>query len=278
MQKGQIVLGVGTLILALALYFGGKTVSKKENSTATKVESYSFEQYEEQQIAKLLAAEKSQLTTISDAIKATKSADTATLKKLYLEKSTFWKNLNNPALGSYYFYQFATIESSKTAMENAGDVLVSAYKSTEDSVILNNLITFALRSYEAAVQKDGNDVELKIKLADAYVQGSQEPMKGIGILRKLEDSLPGNVPVLLALGRLSIQSGQFDKAKERLQKILQLEPQNTEALYFLAITEAQLGHDDEAIRLFEMCKLLVNNKDFNKEIDEIVKNLKSKKV
>ncbi|HRH58575.1 MAG TPA: tetratricopeptide repeat protein, partial [Chitinophagales bacterium] len=274
MQKGQIVLGVGTLILGLALYFGGKTVSKKENSTATKVESYSFEQYEEQQIAKLLAAEKSQLTTISDAIKATKSADTATLKKLYLEKSTFWKNLNNPALGSYYFYQFATIESSKTAMENAGDVLVSAYKSTEDSVILNNLITFALRSYEAAVQKDGNDVELKIKLADAYVQGSQEPMKGIGILRKLEDSLPGNVPVLLALGRLSIQSGQFDKAKERLQKILQLEPQNTEALYFLAITEAQLGHDDEAIRLFEMCKLLVNNKDFNKEIDEIVKNLK----
>ena len=278
MQKGQIVLGVDTLILAVALYFGGKTVSKKENSTATKVESYSFEQYEEQQIAKLLAAEKSQLTIISDAIKATKSADTAALKKLYLQKSEFWKNLNNPALGSYYFYQFATIESSKTAMENAGDVLVSAYKSTEDSVILNNLITFALRSYEAAVQKDGNDVELKIKLADAYVQGSQEPMKGIGILRKLEDSLPGNVPVLLALGRLSIQSGQFDKAKERLQKILQLEPQNTEALYFLAITEAQLGHDDEAIRLFEMCKLLVNNKDFNKEIDEIVKNLKSKKV
>jgi cytochrome c-type biogenesis protein CcmH/NrfG len=163
-------------------------------------------------------------------------------------------------------------------MENAGDVLVSAYKSTEDSVILNNLITFALRSYEDAVLKDGNDVDLKIKLADAYVQGSQEPMKGIGILRQLSDSLPDNVPVLLALGRLSIQSGQYDKAKERLQKILQLEPQNTEALYFLAITEAQLGHDDEAIRLFEMCKLLVNNIEFNKEIDEIVKNLKSKKV
>lgn len=278
MQKGQIVLGVGTLILALALYFGGKTVTKKENSATSKVESYSFEQYEEQQVAKLLTAEKSQLTSISDAIKATKSADTAALKKLYLQKSEFWKNLNNPALGSYYFYQFANVEADKTALVNAGDVLVSAYKSTEDSVILNNLITFALRSYEAAVQKDGNDVELKIKLADAYVQGSQEPMKGIGILRKLEDSLPNNVPVLLALGRLSIQSGQFDKAKERLQKILQLEPQNTEALYFLAITEAQLGHDEEAIRLFEMCKLLVNNKDFNKEIDEIVKNLKSKKV
>lgn len=278
MQKGQIALGVGTLILALALYFGGKTVVKKEQTATVSTGSFSFEQYEEQQTAKLLPAEKSQLATITEALKAVKPADTATFKKLYLQTSDFWKNLNNPALGAYYFYQFAKVEGTKVAMENAGDVLVSAYKSTEDSVILNNLITFALRSYEEAVQKDGSDVELKIKLADAYVQGSQEPMKGIGILRQLSDSLPDNVPVLLALGRLSIQSGQYDKAKERLQKILQLEPQNTEALYFLAITEAQLGHDDEAIRLFEMCKLLVNNIEFNKEIDEIVKNLKSKKV
>ncbi len=278
MQKGQIALGVGTIALALALYFGGKTVVKKDSSTALKVENYSFEQYEQLQTAKLLSAEKVQLAQITGAIKAANPSDTANLKKLYLQTSDFWQNLNNPALGSYYFYQFAKVEGTKRSMENAGDVLVSAYKSTEDSVILNNLITFALRSYEEAVQKDGNDVELKIKLADAYVQGSQEPMKGIGILRQLSDSLPNNVPVLLALGRLSIQSGQYDKAKERLQKILQLEPQNTEALYFLAITEAQLGHDEEAIRLFEMCKLLVNNKDFNKEIDEIVKNLKSKKV
>ncbi|HOY41687.1 MAG TPA: tetratricopeptide repeat protein [Chitinophagales bacterium] len=278
MQKGQIALGVVTIILALALYFGGKTVVKKEQTATVSTGSFSFEQYEEQQTAKLLPAEKSQLAAITEALKAVKPADTATFKKLYLQTSDFWKNLNNPALGAYYFYQFAKVEGTKVAMENAGDVLVSAYKSTEDSVILNNLITFALRSYEDAVLKDGNDVDLKIKLADAYVQGSQEPMKGIGILRQLSDSLPDNVPVLLALGRLSIQSGQYDKAKERLQKILQLEPQNTEALYFLAITEAQLGHDDEAIRLFEMCKLLVNNIEFNKEIDEIVKNLKSKKV
>lgn len=278
MQKGQIALGVGTLILALALYFGGKTVVKKDSSASVKADSFSFEQYEQQQTAKLLPAEKTQLAAISDAIKATKPSDTAALKKLYIQGSQFWKNLNNPALGSYYFYQFAKIEETKTALANAGDVLVNAYKSTQDSVILNNLITFALRSYEEAVQKDGSDVELKIKLADAYVQGSQEPMKGIGILRQLADSLPNNVSVLLALGRLSIQSGQYDKAEERLKKILQLEPQNTEALYFLAITEAQLGHDEEAIRLFEMCKLLVNNKDFSKEIDDIVKNLKSKKV
>ncbi len=278
MQKGQIALGVGTLILALALYFGGRTIPKKDALTISKVENVSFEAFEKQQSEKLVGAEKQQLAVMTAAIKATKEEDTATLKKLYLQVSEFWKNLGNASLGTYYFYQFAQIDGSKDALENAGDVLITAYKSGSDSVISNNLITFALRSYEDAVQKDGKDLELKIKLADTYVQGSQEPMKGIGILRQLADSLPNNVPILLALGRLSIQSGQYDKAKERLQKILQLEPENTEALYFLAITEAQLGHDEEAIRLFDMCKLLVNNKDFNKEIDDIVKNLKSKKV
>ena len=105
MQKGQIALGVGTIILALALYFGGKTVVKKEQTATVSTGSFSFEQYEEQQTAKLLPAEKSQLAAITEALKAVKPADTATFKKLYLQTSDFWKNLNNPALGAYYFYQ-----------------------------------------------------------------------------------------------------------------------------------------------------------------------------
>ncbi|MFN8283177.1 MAG: tetratricopeptide repeat protein [Chitinophagales bacterium] len=278
MQKGQLILGFGTLILALALYFGGKTVQKKDiQQNIPKTEAVSFDQYTEQQIAKLNGSTKDSAEKFLSQIKAADKNDTAT-KQIYLAASRFWKNAGNEALGTYYFFQFAQIDNTKDVLENAGDALVSAYKSGSDSIISNNLLTFALRSYEQAVGKDGSDIELQIKLADVYVQGSQEPMKGIGILRHLADSLPDNIPVALALGRLSIQSGQFDKAKERFKKVLQLEPQNTEALYFMAITEAQLGHDEEAIRLFEMCKELVNKEDFNKEIDEIVNSLKNKKV
>ncbi|HNI32598.1 MAG TPA: tetratricopeptide repeat protein, partial [Chitinophagales bacterium] len=189
-----------------------------------------------------------------------------------------WHRQNNPALHAYYYYQAMSANKSKQTLESVADTLVYAYKTTEDSVILNNLITFALRSYEEAVKQDTSDVDLRLKLAEAYIQGSQEPMKGVAILKELENKHPNDINILMSLGRLSIQSGQLDKAKERLKKILTLEPQNREAIYFLAITEAQLGHTEEAIRLFELCKLMVNNEDFNKEIDEIVKNLKSKKV
>ncbi|HUM52594.1 MAG TPA: tetratricopeptide repeat protein [Chitinophagales bacterium] len=279
MQKGQLILGFGTLALALALYFGGKTVQKKADThTTSKVESISLEQYAQLQIAKLADSSKTTVSSLLDQLKEANKIDTTKTKEINLHLSRFWKNVGNEALGTYYFYQFAQIDQTKDVLANAGDALVSAYKNGADSTISNNLITFALRSYEQAAQKDGRDIELQIKIADVYVQGSQEPMKGIGILRHLADSLPNNIPVSLALGRLSIQSGQFDKAKERFKKVLQLDPQNTEALYFLAITEAQLGHNEEAIRLFEMCKTLVNKEDFNKEIDEIVNSLKNKKV
>lgn len=277
MQKGQIALGIGALILVLALYFGGNTLKNKDKKAVTAAQQQdgiSFEQYEQQQIAKLPEAEKTQEEAVIKAIKGTTEQDTAARKKLYLQLSDFWKQHSSMAMSAYYFYQFAQTEGTKPALENAGDVLVSVYKSNTDTIILNKLITFALRSYEEAVKKDSSDVGLQIKLADAYVQGSPEPMKGIGMMKDLEHKHPDNIQVQIALGRLSIQSGQLDKAKERFKKVLQTAPQNTEALYFMAITEAQLGHTNEAIRLFEMCKMIVNDKGFSKEIDDIVKSLK----
>lgn len=279
MQKGQIVLGLGALILVLALYFGGKTKEKKESNTTHAVPAgLSFEQYEQSQLEKIEATAKEEYSSLLSAIKNTGKADTAKLHHDNLALASFWHRQNNPALHAYYYYQAMTANKSKQTLESVADTLVYAYKTTEDSVILNNLITFALRSYEEAVKQDTSDVDLRLKLAEAYIQGSQEPMKGVAILKELENKHPNDINILMSLGRLSIQSGQLDKAKERLKKILTLEPQNREAIYFLAITEAQLGHTEEAIRLFELCKLMVNNEDFNKEIDEIVKNLKSKKV
>lgn len=277
MQKGQLVLGVGTIVLALILFFGGKTVLKKEKNaemTHTTVESISFEDYEAQQIKKLMPSEVEQVNLLKSSLKSLQETDTTARKKILHQLSDFWKNLDNRAIGAYYHYQQAEVEGSKHALEDAGDILVNVYKSGADSIISNNLITFALRSYNEAVQKDSNDIGLKLKLADVYVQGSSEPMKGISMLKELEQKHPDNIQLQIALGRLSIQSGQLDKAKERFKKVLQLEPQNTEALYFMAITEAQLGHTDEATRMFEMCKIIVNNEEFSKEIDEIVKSLK----
>lgn len=262
------------------LFFFGKTkipassIGQMANSTAG---SISFEEYELQKADKLAATDKKNWEGLHTIYKETKQSDTANYRKICADLSIFWKSLQNSSLYAYYNYQRQISVNTANSWLDAGDVLLSVYKNNPDSLISNNLLTFALRSLENASAKDPKNISLKIQIAEIYVQ-TAEPMKGITMLRTLGDSLPDNMDVQMSLARLSIQSGQLDKAKERLQKILQHQPQNTEALYFMAITEAQMGHTDEAVRLLELCKTLVNNDEFSNEINNLIQEIKNKKV
>ncbi|HQV01759.1 MAG TPA: tetratricopeptide repeat protein, partial [Bacteroidia bacterium] len=83
-----------------------------------------------------------------------------------------------------------------------------------------------------------------------------------------------NISANIILGKLAIQSGQFDKAIKRLELVLSLKPDNTEALYFLAEAYKGSGNKQKAISLFEQCKALVNNPEFTKEIDNYITTFK----
>lgn len=266
--------------MILAIFFLGKTKKEhKENSMmpAGMQKSLTFEEYEQKLSANL--SDNALLSWKSLSAALDKSAnDTATYRKNCILMADFWKTNQNPSLFAYYNYLKASSTNTAPDLENAGNTFLEVYKNNPDSLISNNLVTFALRSLEKAAEKDGSNVGLKIKIAELYVQTSPEPMKGISMLRALGDSLPENMDVQMSLARLSLQSGQMDKAKERLQKVLQKQPQNTEALYFMAITEAQMGHADEAIRLLELCKTLVNNEEFSNEINNLIQDIKNKKV
>ena len=78
----------------------------------------------------------------------------------------------------------------------------------------------------------------------------------------------------MILGKLAIQSGQFDKAERRLAMVVSRQPDNTEAMYFLAEAYKGLGQKEKAVEWFEQCKKLVNNPDFSAEIDRYMQSMK----
>lgn len=273
MRKEQWVVVIGVVVLVGVLYFGTKISSSKKSDSVTVTREISWEDFEQQAIAKLSPAAKDSLSQIN---KSTQTTDSAQKAKVLTETVLFWLDHDQKPIAAYKIFQHAQSVNSAKAYSDAGDAFVDAFKSNADSNISNKIITFALQSYEKVLKFLPGDVDTRIKMAELYVQG-QDPMKGIGILRSIADSLPDNVPVLIALGKLSIQSGQFDKAKERLEKVLKLEPQNTEAMYFLAMAEAESGNKEKAIQLLEMCKKIIANPDFDKEIDLFIKDLKNKK-
>jgi tetratricopeptide (TPR) repeat protein len=261
-RSKAIAVSIIGIIAIVGLYFGNFAYKPKSvANNLSKPTEITFEAYEQIQIKSL---PDSSLSNYNTHIK----------NKDFLSLSKFWSD-KNIALQAYASFKNAEITKHREDYINSGDLFFSALRSNTDTVIRNNLITFAVRSYENALNM-GSDIDTKIKLASVYVESSIEPMKGITMLRQIVDSLPNHIGANIMLGRFAIMSGQYDKAKERLDKVLIQQPDNTEALYFMAITQEGLGNTEKAIELLEICKKMVDNEGFTAEIDEYINGLKNK--
>lgn len=270
MQNKQWILIVVAVGLISLLFFFGKTIQKsdsKETTTKAEVQEVDFKSIEQ-----LFISQSNLPDSIINVLQKFKDneKDTASLLNLALA----YRDLHQPHLAGYYFEQLAKANNSAHYYERAGNAFLNGYRNNIDSNILNNLLTFAIQSFEKAIDLEPNNVAAKINLGTVYVESGSEPMKGIGILREIVDEDPNNIEVIVLLGRFSLQSGQYDKAKERLEGALKIDPNNAEAMYFLAFTEAELGNKARALQLIENCKILVGNPEFDKEIEHFIKELK----
>jgi len=125
-------------------------------------------------------------------------------------------------------------------------------------------------------------------LGICYAEGTNNPMQGITMLKEVVEKDPNHENALLNLGFLSVKSNQFDKALERFNKVLQINPSRID-MYVLQInpsridmyvfigqTYVQMGNNEEAIKSFETYKSLSNNTKAIAEIDSYIKELQTK--
>ena len=110
------------------------------------------------------------------------------------------------------------------------------------------------RQSEESVPTSGIFEEDLDPVEQAILQVSGEnPMEGILALRTLANAEPPNVDAILWLGKFSIQSGQMDKARERFDSVLELQPDHLEATWELAMLDMEEGQLDRAVAGFETC-------------------------
>jgi len=77
------------------------------------------------------------------------------------------------------------------------------------------------------------------------------------------------------LGQLSVRSGQYDKAIERYQKVVDIEPSNLRAYYAMAQVYESLGKVQDAIEAYNQCLELSDDETFKSGIQQNIKKLKS---
>ena len=118
-------------------------------------------------------------------------------------------------------------------------------------------------------------MDAQTAVAVIYVQIDQDVMKGVGLLKDVVAKDSNNIQAIFTLGMLSIQSGQFDKAQERFEKLITIQPFNPEYYFYLGEVYAKGGNTQKAIKTYETCKTLLKDEAAKKEIESLINKLKN---
>jgi tetratricopeptide (TPR) repeat protein len=179
------------------------------------------------------------------------SEKTALLKEL----AGHWYELGYPSISGAYAEQIGEVEGTAAAWSIAGSTYYSGIEKESSEKSRQFSRDGAIRCFEKAVslEPENPDHHLNLSLTYTAAPPSDNPMKGVLMLRSLTERFPQHSPVYTQLGRLAIQTGQYDRAAERLQQAIDLDPENIRAICLLADTWDKLGNTERASALYEQC-------------------------
>ncbi len=168
----------------------------------------------------------------------------------------FWFDAGKPWVSGYYALQVAEKEGTEEAWSIAGTTfLICLQSQKEEETVRGYCFDQAIAALEAALSLNPDNLDNRINLSLVYVENPPEnnPMKGIQMLLDLAREYPESAAVLNQLGRLALRTGQIDKAIERLEQALELEPRNRKTLCLLAEAYKAAGEELRAARFEAVC-------------------------
>jgi tetratricopeptide (TPR) repeat protein len=201
-------------------------------------------------------------------------SDSSHMAPFFIQEAKVWQEHKQLPVAAYFYAKAAKLEKSEKNLNFAGQLFLDLMHQQASAPVQVWEAQEAIACLQRSLELNPNNDTVKMALASGYIEGAGQTMQGVQLLLGITREKPDNVPANVMLGRLSIQSGQYDKAIGRFETVLKKEPQNTEALYFLAEAYKGKGNKEKAIELLELCKKIVNKPDFTKDIDQYIKSFK----
>lgn len=279
----RIILAIAGTVLVFALFFFGKTTTaKKDIPTITKAETPSFN------INDTLIAEKKKLspahllyiTNIENNI--SRGDIKSQSENQYTSLAIFWKDSVSSFIPyAYYLSEAAKLDNSEKKLTFAARFMLENMRREDEPGKKVWEAQTAADLFERALKLDPENDDLKVGLGSCYVYGegmignADQTMKGIQELLEVVKKDSNNMQAQLVLGVGGVISNQYDKAIERLNKVVSFDPHNLEAVSWLADAYAAKDDKKNAIKWYEQSKHLVNNPEFSKQIDERIKEVQN---
>ena len=285
MKKQQIILLAGGLLIFASLLYFGKTVATKEPSSMGEASKpspaagFNVDKYIQDAKSKLSVSQLNYINSLENSISR---GDVAAQQiKVYNQLASFWADsIHQQEIYIFYTSRSAKLVNSEKNLTFAAQLMLADLRNESDPAKRGWKAEQAIELFEQAIQLNPNNANLQVGLGSCYVFGKgmvgnpQETMKGIQQLLQVvrKDSL--NMQAQLVLGIGGVISNQFDKAIDRLNNVLKYEPDNLEAISWLADAYAGKGDKPNALKWYEISKRMVNNPVYTKEVNERIKMLK----
>jgi tetratricopeptide (TPR) repeat protein len=283
-KKQQFILvGSGFILLLLIYFLGNTTPPKKPQPAADRGDAAMPKKMEASVIIeaarqKLPAAQQAYITALETSVVRGDVKEQQI--KVYRQMAGFWRDTAHffePY--AYYTGAAAKLENSEKSLTFAARQFLNELQGTNQPAIKQWMADEAKSLFEKALAINPANDSSKIGLGSCYIFGStaanpQEIMTGIQTILEVARRDSTNMYAQLMLGIGGVESGQLDKAVERLTKVIAKEPENLEAIFMLAEAYEKKGDMADAIHWYQTGKKYVSNPEMVKEIDEKIKTLK----
>ena len=284
MKKQQLLLTGAGIVLIASLFFFGKTVAKKEvaalpGTSMPSIPLFNWNNYVQAARQKLPAYQQNYLNNLENSVKR---GDVKYQQiKLNNQLASFWKDsVEQNDLYIFYTSEAAKLVNSEKNLTFAARLILKDLRNEEDNAKRGWKSEQAISLFEKAIELNPNNDSLKVELGSCYVFGkgmagdAQSTMKGIQQLLQVVKKDSTNMQAQLVLGIGGVISAQYDKAVDRLQTVVRNEPDNIEAISWLADAYAGKGDKPNALKWYEISKRMINNPAYTKEVNERIKMLK----
>ena len=237
MNKAQIALIIGAVVLTILLYQLPHVVVENDTLVSPEEANHTFTMPEE--VMHRVGQLRSSWQSEENIEKKLNFADS--LATMYLDYQVLDSGV--------WFVDYIKSTNSVGREQRIADLFYQAFQRTSDQEEARELGERAGSEIRSLLAKDPENSSLRNKLAMTLVV-TETPMQGIQMLRELLEENPSDQETIRNLGILSIQSGQFAKAEDRFKQLLELDSSNLETLFYLGMAQIEQG-DENGMKIME---------------------------
>lgn len=205
--------------------------------------------------------------------------DVATQKlHVFHQLATFWRDsVRAFEPFGWYTAEAARLENSEKSLTFAAHLFLENLKGEENPSLKQWKALQAKDLFERSLKVGQHNDSSEVGLGAVLLYGGiGSPMEGIQKIRKVADEHPDNIYAQMSLGHASAMSGQFEKAAERFENVIKLQPTNLEAGLSLADVYERSGDKIKAVKWYQESLQLIDIPGLKVEVERRIIELGKK--